>query len=178
MFSGIPKPIQNAIAISITAFFSGVTFVTCAFAWKSLDSDAIDLQVANENLKITANLKGTQVPLNKVKSANEISKGVVAGLEEQAKQTDALRKDLLAEVNRLGNSPYCGTNLDLITEKLSAIEQSLVVQPETKQALEIVGTSLEEATEDIVKLKEETKEQIEKKEQELNEDKPKNEILP
>jgi len=133
------------------------------FAWKSLSSDNIDLQIVNENLKVSAKLNEAKLVTQKAKEATDISKEIVESVNEDVEEYNKLRTELIAEVQSIKSS-YCVRKAEPLKQKIEEIEAKVVVSEETEKTLKKVQESLTDAENSLEKLEQEAKESIKEKE--------------
>ncbi len=167
MFNNIPKPLITALSICLVCFGGGITAIGIGFAFKSLSSENIDLQIANENIKVSAKLNETKAKQEKVKLAADISSHLVGGIKRSVEEErKLLKQELLTEIVSVQGS-YCSNQLMPLKEKIEAIEARSALPLETEEALLTVEKTLEDTSESLEELEKETEEEIQKIEQEV-----------
>lgn len=160
MFKNTPKSIQNAIAISIVVIVVALGSIACGFAWRSLSSEVLNLQVANNNLQVQASLSKGQPEVAKAKVATDVSKDLVVGIKESvAAERKQMTTELLTAIESVQGS-YCANQLKPLTKKINAIEAKSVLPPETEKALETAGKNLQEASDSLEKIEQEVEQEI------------------
>ena len=165
MFDNISKPVQVGIAISMVIVVSGLTAIFGSFAWRSLTSEEINLQIANENSKASARLNQANLKVEKAKLVTDISHELVGGVEERIEQERSiLKQELLAEIQSVQGS-YCSNQLSPLKEKIEAIEARSVLGAETEKVLEKAKETLADASAELEASLAETEEEIEEKEE-------------
>ncbi|MDJ0689232.1 MAG: hypothetical protein QNJ41_12050 [Xenococcaceae cyanobacterium MO_188.B32] len=166
MFNSLPRPLQIGLAISLSTFGFGLTAIMIGFGWKSLSSDNVDLQIVNENLKVSAKLNEAKLVTKKAKEATDISKELLETIDKDVEEYKKFKAELLTEVQSIKGS-YCTNQLQPLTEKIEAIESKPVISEGTEKTLEKVQASLEDAETSFEKLEQETEQEIKVKEEEI-----------
>ena len=144
MLDNLPRPLQVSLAISLSTICFGLTTIAMGFAWKSLSSENIDLQIVNENLRVSAKLNEAKLVTKKAKEATDISKELVESVNKDVEQYKEFKEKLTKEVRSIKNS-HCATQLKPLKEKIESIEVQPVISPRTEKTLEKVQATLEDA---------------------------------